>query len=336
LSKQQTVQTTPWWKNKKIIFWTIITTVLLEAIAFIVFIAIPAGYNSPGTGFSSSKKTTTITERDNKGIITKETTTEEDQPAKTFWDWLPLLIQLLGALAIPIAVGFGSVYFTTRQAQISEANRKQQHETDLQIAEKQQQQEFLQTYFDKMAEMLEKGLRKAQPDDEIRYIAQARTLAALRRLDAEHNRILLKFLFSSKLIQRRPESDIIELKNTDLSTVQLHKADLSQVDLRQADLSETRLSEADLFGADLRLASLSEANLSEANLQGAIFQGANPRDSRLRNIKLPQDRQQAPKDEQSKATVAQPTSNTQRKRQSQKKTNKAKTPYSEEEIFIRY
>jgi len=58
---------------------------------------------------------------------------------KTLWDWL----QLLGVLAIPIVVGFGTAFFTRQQAKTSEAN-----------VENQQQEELLRTYFDKISELV--------------------------------------------------------------------------------------------------------------------------------------------------------------------------------------
>ena len=56
---------------------------------------------------------------------------------KTLWDWL----QLLAALAIPVVVGFGAVWFTSRQGKVADAeNKDNQHET------------ALQSYIDKMSE----------------------------------------------------------------------------------------------------------------------------------------------------------------------------------------
>src|SRR5437763_765993 len=79
--------------------------------------------------------TTTTTTEVTKSSRTKVTTTET---GKTFLDWL----QLLGVIAIPIVVGFGTALFTRQQVRASEANRERQHETDLQIAENQQQEEL--------------------------------------------------------------------------------------------------------------------------------------------------------------------------------------------------
>ena len=41
-------------------------------------------------------------------------------PTKTLWDWL----NLLGVLAIPAAVGLGTIWFTRQQAKVSDAENK--------------------------------------------------------------------------------------------------------------------------------------------------------------------------------------------------------------------
>src|SRR3989442_684979 len=69
---------------------------------------------------------------------------------KTLWDWL----QLLGILAIPAVVALASILFSMQQSQMSEAISQKQHQTDLQIAQDQQQEMALQTYLDRMSELL--------------------------------------------------------------------------------------------------------------------------------------------------------------------------------------
>src|SRR5450759_1504452 len=69
---------------------------------------------------------------------------------KTLWHWL----QLLAALAIPIVVALGTLWFTAVQSQASEKASTQQHLTDLQIANDQQQETALQNYLDRMSDLL--------------------------------------------------------------------------------------------------------------------------------------------------------------------------------------
>ena len=236
MSKQQTVLTTPWWKNKKIII-RIVVSALLVVIVFIVFIAAAYTFHWPGTGFTNSQKTTTTTEVTQPSNAQKVTTTIEDQPAKTLWDWLPLLIQLLGALAIPVVVGFGTAFFTRQQAKTSEAN-----------AENQQQEELLRTYFDKISELLLDKEQSTNPN--IQAIVRARTLAALHILNTERKTIVLRFLHDSAFLQHvKSFLYSLDLNHTDLNRIDLSGANL-ECQPEDANLI-ARLIGADLSGANL-------------------------------------------------------------------------------------
>ena len=58
-----------------------------------------------------------------------------------------------------------------------------------------QRETALQTYIDKMSELLlEKHLRTSQPEEEVRKIARVRTLTVLRGLDANRKGSVLQFL----------------------------------------------------------------------------------------------------------------------------------------------
>jgi uncharacterized protein YjbI with pentapeptide repeats len=272
LSEQQTVPTTSWWKNKKIII-RIVLFALLVVIVFIVFIAAAYTFHWPGTGFTSSQKTTTTTEVTQPSNAKKVTTTVEDQPAKTLWDWLPLLIQLLGALAIPIVVAVGTAVFATRQTQISEENRKQQHDTDLQIAENQQQEELLRTYFDKISELLLDKEQSTNPN--IQAIVRARTLATLHILNTERKTIVLRFLHDSAFLQHvKSFLYSLDLNHTNLNSIDLSEANLSYANLNRVNLNSANLSGADLSYANLNRVNLNRVNLNRANLSYAYLSGA--------------------------------------------------------------
>src|SRR6202030_2428465 len=58
---------------------------------------------------------------------------------KTVWDWL----QLLGVLAIPVVVGLGTIWFTTKQGKVADAENKDN-----------QREAALQAYIDKISELL--------------------------------------------------------------------------------------------------------------------------------------------------------------------------------------
>jgi Pentapeptide repeats (8 copies) len=244
----------------------------------IVMVLIFAGYWFDWTGFNGYNKVTIthIISGTNAGTVTK---TEEYQPGKGLWDWL----QLLGILAIPVVVGLGTVLFTSRQTEASEANRAQQtkeseanrdkrHETDLEIAKENrkiqretelqiaadnQQEAALQGYIDKITELM---LLKVFDHQEGSIVARAQTLTVLPKLDGARKRSVLQFLQAAQLVNR--VTPIINLSYADL-----RRANLYAVDLYEADLSYADLSYADLRFANLNGASLLEAYLIGANLK---------------------------------------------------------------------
>lgn len=190
---------------------------------------------------------------------------------KTLWDWL----QLLASLAIPVVVGFGAVWFTTRQGKVADVeNKDNQRET------------ALQAYIDKMSELLlEKHLRDSQPEDEVRKIAQVRSLTVVRTLDPIRKGSVLQFLYESGLIDRGTKN-ILELKGADLKGASLFKAQLHGVNLCRVDLSRADLRMAFLNGSDLKRVDLSDANLSWAFLNDTDLFKANLSHADLRETNL--------------------------------------------------
>ena len=201
------------------------------------------------------------------------------------FDWL----NLIGVLAIPFVVTFLGLYATQQITQQQAQFTQQQHQTDLQIATDQQQDTTLKTYLDDISDLLfNHNLSKSKPGDAVSEVARERTLTTLRRLNADHNRIILQFLQDAHLIGGHNAvidfiyADLsgVDLRGANLSGANLRGANLSGADLSDADLSYTDLSYADLNGANLRLAGLSDADLSDANLfhanlNGALLSGAN-------------------------------------------------------------
>ena len=254
-----------WWQKIKT---QPVRTALIALLAVVIILVIFGGYkfNWDWTGF--------------------------DRPSKTLWDWL----QLLGVLAVPVVVGFGAAWFTTKQTQASEARNKQQHDTELEIATDNQRETSLQAYIDKMSELLlhEKLRESAEKNDEVRNVARVRTLTILRVLDKERKGSILEFLYESGLIERG--KSIIDLNGANLRGANLRGfnlsgANLSGVNLRGADLTNADLSGADFRGTDLRRAYLrgagtrsSSTHLRETETKGVFintllreidFEGAN-------------------------------------------------------------
>jgi hypothetical protein len=121
--------------------------------------------------------------------------------------------------------------------------------------------------------LIDKGLRRAEPTDEVSVIARTLTLASMARLDGKRNGTLLRFL-----------TEAIGLSKE--SPVYLAYADLSQVDLRGAFIPEINLSEARLVGADLSGAILTEADLTRSYLHQAKLSGADLNGADLRGAIL--------------------------------------------------
>jgi len=196
--------------------------------------------------------------RDTPGQLSKVSV--EHPPRKTRWDWLQLLI-------IPLLIFLLGIGFTWVQNQ-----------TSLQIATDQQRETILKTYLDDMSDLLlNQHLSTSKPGDVVREVARERTLTTLRRLDADRNTILLRFLQNAHLIGI--QNAVINLSNADLSNDDLSGADLSGADLsgtilHGATLKDTNLIGTILHGADLSGAHLDDALLGGAHLDGAFLNGA--------------------------------------------------------------
>jgi uncharacterized protein YjbI with pentapeptide repeats len=256
-----------WWQKNIRLIIIIVVVIIVVFIAF-SFLVNMFGWNWTGFNGGYSKITTT---RTTHGVIT----TTEQMPTKTFWDWL----NLFGVLAIPVVVGFGTVWFTTKQGQVSSSENNDN-----------QQEAALQGYINEMSELLlDKNLRDSQPEDEVRMIARVRTLTVLRRLDAERKVSVLQFIRESGLIEKN--NRIVDLTRADLSGVNLSVANLDSTDLSGANLSGANLFYARVFFANLKRVNLNEANLNEADLHGADLsladlQGANLKRANLSGANL--------------------------------------------------
>src|SRR5215208_4348767 len=185
-----------------------------------------------------------------------------DFPKKTVWDLLKLLI-------VPVVIAgvgiIGGAWFTRQRAQ----------------------ETALQTYLDKMSELLidDQLHKKDNRYDPTRVTARARTLTILIQLDGKRKKIVLQFLRESRLINKEK----VNLENVTIppSLVGLRGADLSNAQLRDMKLISTDRKEsvslegAFLQGANLRSVDLGGADLREADLTYADLRGAN-----LRKVKL--------------------------------------------------
>lgn len=213
---------------------------------------------------------------------------------RTFWDWLDLLI-------VPVVLGVLGFLYNRTERQTEREQAEKRAETEREIALDDQREAALQGYLDRMAELLlaEKGLRNSQPEDEIRSVGRARTLAVLRRLDGARKGNVLRFLSESGLISKNTpfvRLDEADLTGADLTGAILDETHLGGTYLKGADLRGADLADADLFGADLSGADLSDTNLMGASLEiaklkearflGADLMGANLRGADLADANL--------------------------------------------------
>jgi len=92
-------------------------------------------------------------------------------------------------LFIPVVLTLGAIWYTARQSH------------DLQITLDNQRETVLQTYFDKMSELLlHENLRTSKRGDDVTNIAHARTLTVLPKLDPNRKRSIILFLVGLDLL----------------------------------------------------------------------------------------------------------------------------------------
>jgi uncharacterized protein YjbI with pentapeptide repeats len=199
-------------------------------------------------------------------------------PGKTLWDWLQLLI-------VPLALALIALVFQFRLTRV-----------ERRIAQDKFQGDLLQGYLDRLSTLLlERGLRTAPEEAEVRTVARVQTLTTLKQLDARRAQIALTFLGETGLM--KGTKPIIDLSHADLNDVRWSKIqvppefNLSQSELNHAQCSASNLSQViligcQLCGADLQNAVLSEAILDQTQLVEGKLKGAKLNHASLREANL--------------------------------------------------
>jgi uncharacterized protein YjbI with pentapeptide repeats len=175
---------------------------------------------------------------------------------------------------------FGILVTQIVNTAIARSGYKHQREIENQRA----QGDALQTYLEKMGELLTDKVLRTSPEDDIRTLARAQTLTVLERLDPTRKRILLQYLYEANLIDQR--NPIISLKGANLREANLRDVTMTYADLSLANLSNADLRSANLYEANLTSANLSNANLSSAKLGSAHLGHANLSRANLSEAKL--------------------------------------------------
>ncbi len=117
---------------------------------------------------------------------------------KTVWDWLQLLI-------VPLVLALIALVFQLANSRTERQLAKQRYEQDQQIALDKQREDLLQTYLDRMSELLLKeGLRSSAVDAEVRNVARVRTITLLFQLDARRIGLVFAFLREAGLMSTTP------------------------------------------------------------------------------------------------------------------------------------
>jgi hypothetical protein len=257
--------------------------IVLAVVLLYVLVLTGAGYFIPGTGFGER-------------IISSPPNTIV-QPAKTLWDWMQLLL-------VPVALAMAGLWYTGHQGQIQHETAERGREQDLEIAQDRARESVLENYFDKIEALQLSGKLSPPPIYSASNVApvtttsgdipgapaaRARTLTALRQLDATRKGHLMKFLVEAGLVSGDvPVIDLshADLRGADLSLLKLNGAILQQADLTGARLSFTNLQGANLFLAILTNANLTSASLERADLGSAFLQDADLGAAHLAGAKL--------------------------------------------------
>jgi uncharacterized protein YjbI with pentapeptide repeats len=207
------------------------------------------------------------------------------KPGKTLWDWLQLFI-------IPTVLALVAFALNEQQQMRALQASQAQHKSDTAMALDQDRESVLNTYMDRMSDLL---LSHKLPQDHTscsrlsnaaRDIAQARTITAMRRLDGRRNGFLLTFVSKVGVDLCGTDLSEIDLREATASDANLRGADLTRAELRGAKLSRANLSGAILNKANLKDATLDMAHLSQATLSGADLRGAHLSGADLREAIL--------------------------------------------------
>jgi uncharacterized protein YjbI with pentapeptide repeats len=173
-------------------------------------------------------------------------------------------------LIVPLTLAVVAYVFSTYQRRQDRKIAEQEHTTEREIAQERNEEAELQTYFDRMSElMLTHALRTpstALHNSTASTIARARTLAVLRSIKSPVRKgSIVRFLYESELINKGDTA--INLSGADLRKADLDRANLRWANLHKANLSEANLFEAILTDADLSSATMHKTTLCHADLQ---------------------------------------------------------------------
>ena len=149
---------------------------------------------------------------------TEVTKTVKQVGGKTLWDWLQLLF-------VPVIIGGAAYWFRKTEQEISAKRAAERLEAEklqnnLRLAEERiqaalkEEELVLQTYFDRMSELLlQRTNGEKSVDKGARAIARSRTITVLNRLVQSEKGQFLRFLYEADLLtQEGQDKPFVELK----------------------------------------------------------------------------------------------------------------------------
>ena len=196
---------------------------------------------------------------------------------KTVWDWLELLV-------IPLSLLIGGYILNTAERNAERQRGEERSKLERELAIDRQCETALQSYIDKMSDLLLNEKLRTTKRKEVRDVARTRTISVMRGLDTRRNNLVIQFLREAKLITDKNSI----LNDADMGGMNLKSLNLYEVYLEKADLQYANLQEADLWSAILRDAILWGTDLQNTKLQGADLQSADLRDAKVVNEQLAQ------------------------------------------------
>lgn len=247
-SKKQQPKDYYWLVKSKRVRWLGTVTLLIV----LIWLAL-AGYQVSWTGFGDFKMPDSSFVR-----------------AKTFWDWMELLI-------IPLILAGGAFYLNRSEREREREREEKRAVFDREISTDQHREATLQAYLDRIADLLVKEkLATSESSQEVRHMAAIRTLTLLRELDITRKGLVLRFLIEAGLAKQKYFFELIaaELQGASLQGAHLEHALLQGANLQGANLSEAILRNIDMESANLQGVNLQGAHMERANLRGALLQDA--------------------------------------------------------------
>jgi Pentapeptide repeats (8 copies) len=202
---------------------------------------------------------------------------------------------LLQLLIVPLALAAIGFWFTAQQEARQREVEDRRAQVEQEIEAERAEQVTLQAYFDQMGTLLlDRNLRAADENSDVRRLARARTLVVLDALGPTRQERVLRFLHEAELIRATPpdEQPVIPLKYASLENIELpHRILLRGADLQQAYLSGANLAHIDLrdtylAGAHFEGTDLEGAHLQGADLSGTFSEGADLSDANLADVDL--------------------------------------------------